>query len=239
MYSASTPTSLAGVGSIYSDVREPSIPAQRPTRLILNYPRLKEVLLLFQIHDLAHPGEGVHGAGVFFLQADLGQAAVGDELEVVLHHRGIHAEYAAGHGVAGVFDFQLGALQDHLGGFVLHGGIPQVGVFDLDLVDHVDAEVQVHGLVTQDVLELLGDAGHLVAAAHGEDLGEAAVEEDAFQHAVVGDQVAQQLLVRFDRAGVEGRVGDGAGVLEAPGGLFRDAGYFVVHVEDFAFIHAQ
>ncbi len=86
---------------------------------------------------------------------------------------------------------------------------------------------------------MLGDAGHLVAAAHGEDLGEAAVEEDAFQHAVVGDQVAQQFLVGLDGAGVELRIGDGAGVLEAPGGFLRHRRYLVVHVEDLAFIHAQ
>lgn len=112
-------------------------------------------------------------------------------------------------------------------------------VFDFDLVDHVDAEVQVHGFVAQDVLELLGDAGHFVAAAHGEDLGEAAVEEDAFQDAVVGDQVAQQFFVGFDGAGFELRIGDRAGVFQAPGGFFRDRWDLVVHVEDFAFIHGQ
>lgn len=112
-------------------------------------------------------------------------------------------------------------------------------VFDFDLVDHVDAEVQVHGFVAQDVLELLGDAGHFVAAAHGEDLGEAAVEEDAFQHAVVGDQVAQQFFVGVRGAGFELRIGDRTGVLQAPGCLFRDRWNLVVHVEDLAFIHGQ
>ena len=95
-------------------------------------------------------------------------------------------------------------------------------VFDFDLVDHVDTEVQVHRLIAQDVLELLGHAGHFVAAAHGQDLGEAAVEEDAFQDAVVGDQVAQQLFVGVDGAGFELRIGDRAGVLQAPGGFFSD-----------------
>lgn len=112
-------------------------------------------------------------------------------------------------------------------------------VFDFDLVDHVDAEVQVHGLVAQDVLELLGDAGHFVAAAHGEDLGEAAVEEDAFQYAVVGDEVAQQLFVGVDGAGFELRIGDRTGVFQAPGCLFSDRRDLVVHVEDLAFIHGQ
>ena len=146
---------------------EPSIPAQRPPSLILNHTSLEEVLLFLQVHDFAHPWERVGSTWVLFFQTDLRQATVGDEFEVVLHHRGVHAQYAAGHGVAGVFDFQLGALENHLGRFVLHLGIPQVWVFDFDLVDHVDAEVQVHGFVAQDVLELLGGTGHFVAAAHG------------------------------------------------------------------------
>lgn len=216
-----------------------SIPAKRTTSLILDYASLKEVLLFLQVHDLAHPRERVSRAWVLFLQTDLRQATVSDELEVVLHHRRVHAQHAARHGVAGVFDFQLGALQDHLRSFFLHFGVPQVWVFDFDLVDHVDAEVQVHGFVAQDVLELLGDAGHFVAAAHGEDLGEAAVEEDAFQDAVVGDQVAQQLFVGFDGAGFELRIGDRTGVFQAPGGFFRDRWDLVVHVEDLAFIHGQ
>ncbi|CAI8868725.1 hypothetical protein EMIT0162MI3_20424 [Pseudomonas chlororaphis] len=216
-----------------------SIPAQRAASLILDHPSLEEVLLFLQVHDFAHPWERVGGAWVFFFQANLRQATVSDELEVVLHHRRVHAQYAARHGVASVFDFQLGALEDHLGGFFLHLGIPQVRVFDLDLVDHVDTEVQVHGFVAQDVLELLGDAGHFVATAHGQDLGEAAVEEDAFQNAVVGDQVAQQLFVGVDGAGFELRIGDRTGVLQAPGRFLRDRWNLVVHVEDLAFIHGQ
>ena len=49
-----------------------SIPAQSLTCLILNHPPLKEVLLFFQVHDFAHPGEGRAGTGVLFLRADLG-----------------------------------------------------------------------------------------------------------------------------------------------------------------------
>ncbi|CRM17385.1 hypothetical protein [Pseudomonas sp. 58 R 12] len=112
-------------------------------------------------------------------------------------------------------------------------------VFDFDLVDHIDTEVQVHRLVAQDVLELLGDAGHFVATAHGQDLGEAAVKEDAFQHAVVGDQVTQQFFISLDSAGFELRIGDRTGVLQAPGSLFGDRWNLVVHVEDLAFIHGQ
>ena len=85
-------------------------------------------------------------------------------------------------------------------------------VFDLDLVDHIDTEVQVHRLIAQDVLELFRHAGHFIAAAHGQNLGEAAIEEDAFQYAVVGNKVAQELAVGFRGAGFEFRVGNRAGV---------------------------
>src|SRR5262249_49158457 len=41
---------------------EPSIPRECSTGLILNHPRLKEVLLLLEIDQLAHPRERVGGA---------------------------------------------------------------------------------------------------------------------------------------------------------------------------------
>jgi hypothetical protein len=42
---------------------------------------------------------------------------------------------------------------------------PEVQVLDLDLIDDVDAEVQMDRLVAQDVLVLLRDPDHLVAPA--------------------------------------------------------------------------
>jgi hypothetical protein len=45
--------------------------------------------------------------------------------------------------------------------------------------------------------------GHLVASTHRQDLGEAAVEENALGHAIEADEVAQQLLVSFGRAGMK------------------------------------
>lgn len=145
-------------------------------------------------------------------------------MQILFHHGGVHAEDAAGHGVAGVGDFEFGALQDHLDNFLLEFLRPQVRVFQFDLVDHVDTEVQVHGFVAQDVLELLGDAGHLVAAAHAEDLGKAAVEEDTFGDHIESDEVAQQFLVVFRGAGFEGGVAEALGVFEAPRGFVGNAG---------------
>jgi tRNA pseudouridine-54 N-methylase len=82
-----------------------------------------------------------------------------------------------------------------------------VRVLELDLVDQVDAEVAVHRLVAQDVLVLLGGAGHLVLAAQREDLREADVEEQAFHQAGEHDQALEQRLVVLGRAGDEVRVG--------------------------------
>ena len=51
-----------------------SIPGQRTTSLILDHAGFEEVFLFLQVHDLAHPGEGVGGVRVFLFQTDLGQA---------------------------------------------------------------------------------------------------------------------------------------------------------------------
>lgn len=48
-----------------------SIPAQRAASLVLGYSRLKEVLLLLEVHDFAHPRERVLCARVELLEADL------------------------------------------------------------------------------------------------------------------------------------------------------------------------
>ena len=69
---------------------------------------------------------------------------------------------------------------------------------------------------------MLGHAGHLVAAAHGENLGEATVKEDALGHRVEADQVAQQFLVCLRGAGVEIGIAQGVGVAQAPGRFFGD-----------------
>lgn len=58
-----------------------------------------------------------------------------------------------------------------------------MGFSSLSLVDQIDAEVAVHGLVAQDVLVLLGSARHLVLAAQSQDLREADVEEQTFHQA--------------------------------------------------------
>ena len=124
-----------------------------------------------------------------------------------MEHVGVQAQHAARHGVVGIADLQVGGLADHVLDLFLELGGPQVRVFDLDLVDDVDAEVHVHGLIAHDVLDLFGGTGQAVLAAKGQQLHKADVEEDALEDHVEGDQVTQQALVVFRCASVEHRVG--------------------------------
>ena len=104
----------------------------------------------------------------------------------------------------------------HAADLVLERLGPQMRVLDLDLVDDVDAEVQMDALVAQDVLILLGDADHLVAAAEREDLREAGIEPHALEDDVEGDEIAQEGLVGLRRAGREMRDPPDAACASAP-----------------------
>ena len=88
----------------------------------------------------------------------------------------------------------------------LNSGRPQSWVFQLQLVDQVDAEVAVHRLIAQDVLVLLSRTGHLVLPTQRQNLGEADVEEQAFHQAGKHDQGLQQGLIGLVGASVEVRV---------------------------------
>jgi len=90
------------------------IPAQGAACLVFNYPCFEKVFLLTQVHDLRHPWERILRPCELLRQAQLRQAPVGNEVQVLLHHRRIHAQHTGRHGVAGVFDLQLRAFQDHL-----------------------------------------------------------------------------------------------------------------------------
>ena len=169
----------------------------------------------------------------------MGQATVGDEVEVLFHHRCVHAQHTSRHSVAGVLDLECSALKNHLGHFFLELFRPKMWVFQFDLVDHVDTKVQMHRLVTEDVLELLRDACHLVAAAHRQDLREAAIEKDALRDAIETNQVAQQLLVSLDGAGAKVGVGQLVRMTNRPRSLFRYRRHLAIHIEYFAFIHAE
>ncbi len=65
-----------------------------------------------------------------------------------------------------------------------------------------------HGLVAEDVLELLADPRHPVLAMERENHHETAVEEDPFHNHVKPDEVLQELLLPLDRVRREVRVQD-------------------------------
>jgi len=57
-------------------------------------------------------------------------------------------------------------------------------------------------------LELLGGAGHPIAAAHAQDLNKTHVEEDTLEDDIEGDQLAQQLAIVLRRARAEPGIGE-------------------------------
>jgi len=79
--------------------------------------------------------------------------------------------------------------------------IPQVWVFSI-LIWLITSMPKFRSWTRHaDVLELLGCARSSVCGAHGQDLVEAAVEDNAFQYTVSSAiQVAQQFPCRFDGA---------------------------------------
>ena len=176
--------------------------------MVLDHSGLEEVAFFLEVDHLAHPRERVFFVGEQGIQTDLRGASVGDVAQVAFEHRSIQAQHATRHGVFGVAIFQIHGLVEQDFELFTELGSPEMGVFQLDGVDQVDAEIAVHGLIAQDVLVLLGGTGHLVLAAERKDLREADIEEQTFHQAGEDDQAAQQLLVVFHRAGLEGRIGE-------------------------------
>ena len=76
--------------------------------------------------------------------------------------------------------------EQHFDQIILKIRGPEMRIFDLYLVEHIDSKIHVHGLVAKDVLELLSGPGHLVAPPHGQDLGKSDVEEYALEYDIEG-----------------------------------------------------
>src|SRR5690606_14046052 len=110
---------------------------------------------------------------------------------------------------------------------------------DPDLVDDVDAEIQVDRFITQNVLILLGNADHLVAPAERQDLRKARVEPHALENDVERDQISQEVLIRVRGSGPEVRIIEALRVPERPSRLVGDGGYLTVHIEEFTCVEAE
>jgi hypothetical protein len=83
--------------------------AKRGAGLVFGDAGLEEVLLLREVHGLAHPAEGIL-ALVLAGETDALEAAVGDVLDIVAEQAGVEAENAGGQAVLGVGDLQLDGL---------------------------------------------------------------------------------------------------------------------------------
>ena len=164
------------------------VPRQGAARLVFNDAGLEEIAFFLQVNHFAHPWEGVLFVREEGFQANLRGAAVGNVAQIAFEHGRVEAEYAAGHGVFGITVFEFNGFQEQFIDFGFEFSGPQLGVLELDLIDQVDAEVAVHGFVAQDVLVLLGSAGHLILATQGQNLGKAHVEEQAFHEAGEHDE---------------------------------------------------
>jgi hypothetical protein len=116
---------------------------------------------------------------------------------------------------------------------------PDAGILGLDGVDEVDAEVEVDGLVAQDVLELLADAGHLVLPEEAEHHDEAGIEEDAFHDDVEADEVAHEDLDVLGGVGREALAQMSLGEAHLEVVLGADGRDLVVHVEDLALVEGE
>ena len=80
-------------------------------RLVFDDGGFEEVLLLLQVHRLAHPGEGVGGA-VAGREPDALEPPIGDVLHVIAKASGIQAEDSLRETILGVGDLQLDGAPD-------------------------------------------------------------------------------------------------------------------------------
>ena len=112
----------------------------------------------------------IHGKGFcapgIARQAQLRQATVADELQVFFHHSAFMPNTPRGM-VSRAYSISSCVPSRIIWMTSCWNSLSTAGVFELDLVDDVDAEIKVHGFIAQNVLELLRYAGHFVAASHG------------------------------------------------------------------------
>ena len=177
---------------------------------VLSDALLEEVGLALEADHL-HPLEGVGGV-VVAGAAELGEEAVGAELDVVAHELGVHADELDGEGVGHELLLDLDGVGDDLRDAGLGELVDELPVQEA-------SEVAVETLVAAD--ELVGEAkaGHEAALLEPEDGAEGTREEDA-----------------LDGGEGDAALGEGGIValapLEGPAGLALDAGDGLDGVEE-------
>src|ERR1700744_6392340 len=89
------------------------VPCQRAPVLILDNSGLEEILLLFQIHGLRHPREGIFGFGEDWFETDLSATAVRDEVHILLTQARTQAKETPRHGVSPICSLELSSRPEH------------------------------------------------------------------------------------------------------------------------------
>jgi hypothetical protein len=137
--------------------------------LVVTDALLKEVGLASQ-RNVLHEVEGV-GRVVVLGVAESQEQTVGDELNVLTHERGVHAEQSARQRVAKEFLLDLNGLGDDGEDRLLAGAV-------VEEREEEAGEVGVHALVAGDELVREGKTGHETALLEPEDGREGTAEED-------------------------------------------------------------
>lgn len=174
-------------------------------RLLVVADTLLEEVRLTREGNVLHEVKGVGGI-VHLAVAESQEQAVGDELNVLAHEGGVHAEQCAGQSLGQEFLLNGNGFGDDGADGLVAGTRLQEG-------EEQASEVGVHTLVARDELVGEGQAGHETALLQPEDGREGSAEEDSLDG---GER---------DEAVGEGRVlvGDPA---EGPVGLLADAGNY-------------
>ena len=165
--------------------------------LIFGDAAFEEVLLLFDVHHLREPWEGIGDTFVEGREAAGNQTAVGDEVDVFLEvgrvqtdrsdRKTVADEFllkpdALGHGVAQVFPERVG---------------PDVRIFIDEIHQQVAENLDVVRFIAQRVTEHLADAGKFVLAVETEDHAEQAIELRAFHDLAKQEDILGERLLVF------------------------------------------
>jgi hypothetical protein len=137
--------------------------------LVVGDTLLKEVGLATQ-GDVLHEVEGVGGV-VHLVVAESEQKTISDELNVLLHKSGVHAEKCTGQSIREELFLVHDSLGDDVLNDLLAGAVLEVGMEEA-------SKVGVKTLITRDKFVREGQTRHKAALLEPEDRGEGTAEED-------------------------------------------------------------
>lgn len=178
--------------------------------LVVGDTLLKEVGLATK-RDVLHEVEGV-GRFVDLVVAESDQQTISDELDVLLHQVGVHAQEGARQSLGQELLLDLDSIDDNILNHLLAGAVLQVRV-------QKAGKVGVETLITGDELVGEGQTGHETTLLEPEDGGESTAEEDALDGGKGNEALGEGGLCVRDPA-------------QGPVSLLTDAGDGVDGVEE-------